>query len=91
MTTLRDIANRSGLSVPTVSRILNPNSITQIRPRDRNIKLVREIADELDYSPNAAARSLASNRTGNIGLFFDFRRSFFIGVTFWSIRYRLPH
>jgi DNA-binding LacI/PurR family transcriptional regulator len=61
--TLRDIAERAEVSVSTVSRVLNdqPGIGAQTRAR------VLTVAQELQFVPNAAAKSLATKRTGNIG------------------------
>ncbi|XID91253.1 LacI family DNA-binding transcriptional regulator [Paenibacillaceae bacterium WGS1546] len=59
-----DVAKKSGLSVVTVSRVLNRSP--SVRPKNRE-KVLRAM-EELDYRPNASARSLASGRTGIIGL-----------------------
>ncbi|WP_343060537.1 LacI family DNA-binding transcriptional regulator [Paenibacillus phyllosphaerae] len=59
-----DVARRSGLSVVTVSRVLN--NAESVRPKNR--EKVLKAMKELDYQPNAAARSLARGRTGIIGL-----------------------
>ncbi|MBW4085630.1 LacI family DNA-binding transcriptional regulator [Paenibacillus sp. S150] len=59
-----DVAKKSGLSVVTVSRVLNGAGSV----RETNRQKVLTAIKELDYRPNAAARSLASGRTGIIGL-----------------------
>lgn len=59
-----DIAKKTGLSVVTVSRVLNNNP----RVRQSNRIKVEEAIKELDYRPNAAARSLSSGKTGMIAL-----------------------
>jgi len=61
--TLRDIAEKADVSVSTVSRVLNdqPGIGDQTRAR------VLAVAQEMRFVPNAAAKSLATNRTGNIG------------------------
>lgn len=59
-----DVARKSGLSVVTVSRVLN-NFPTV---REKNRQRVLEAMKELDYTPNAAARTLASGKTKVIGL-----------------------
>ncbi|MHA6533143.1 LacI family DNA-binding transcriptional regulator [Paenibacillus sp. BAC0078] len=59
-----DVAKKSGLSVVTVSRVINGAGSV----REKNRQKVLEAIKELDYRPNAAARSLASGRTGIIGL-----------------------
>lgn len=59
-----DVAKKSGLSVVTVSRVLNNSSSV----RQKNKERVLQAMKELDYHPNAAARSLARGKTGIIGL-----------------------
>ncbi|WP_331459282.1 LacI family DNA-binding transcriptional regulator [Paenibacillus sp. FJAT-27812] len=59
-----DVARKSGLSVVTVSRVIN-NADT-VREKNRN--KVLQAMKELDYHPNAAARSLARGKTGVIGI-----------------------
>ncbi|MEW4371028.1 LacI family DNA-binding transcriptional regulator [Paenibacillus kandeliae] len=59
-----DVAKRAGLSVVTVSRVLNGAGTV----REKNRLKVLEAIRELDYRPSAAARSLARGRTGTIGL-----------------------
>lgn len=64
--TLADVARAAGVTNSIVSRVLNDDPTLRIRPetRDRIMHQVRE----LDYAPNAAARSLRMSRTGAIGL-----------------------
>ncbi|SFT21020.1 transcriptional regulator, LacI family [Paenibacillus sp. BC26] len=59
-----DVAKKSGLSVVTVSRVLNGAGSV----REKNRQKVLEVMKELDYRPSAAARSLARGKTGIIGL-----------------------
>jgi len=59
-----DVAKRSGLSVVTVSRVINNASSV----REKNRLKVQQAMKELNYLPNSAARSLALGRTGVIGL-----------------------
>ncbi|RUT45237.1 LacI family transcriptional regulator [Paenibacillus anaericanus] len=59
-----DVAKKSGLSVVTVSRVLNNSTSV----REKNRLKVLEAMKELDYHPNAAARSLARGETRIIGL-----------------------
>ncbi|WP_438433784.1 LacI family DNA-binding transcriptional regulator [Gorillibacterium sp. sgz500922] len=61
---IMDVAKKSGLSVVTVSRVLNQSA--SVRPKNR--EKVLQAMRELNYHPNASARSLASGRTGIIGL-----------------------
>lgn len=62
--TLRDVALRAGVSVRTVSNVVN--NFTQISPTMR--ARVQTALDELDYQPNLLARSLRQGRTGIIAL-----------------------
>ncbi len=62
--TLEDVAKQAGVSRATVSRVVNgsPNVSPEVR------KLVLNTIQITGYQPNAAARSLASQRTWMIGL-----------------------
>ncbi len=64
MATIRDVAREAGVSVATVSRVLNGSD----RVREATRTLVRRVARELDYSPHGAARSLITSRTHTIGV-----------------------
>jgi len=59
-----DVAKKSGLSVVTVSRVLNNSSSVRQKNREKVLQAVKE----LNYQPNASARSLALGKTGIIGL-----------------------
>lgn len=61
---LEDIAKRVGVSRSTVSRVVNASPNVRPEVRERVLKEIQETG----YHPNAAARSLVSQRTGIIGL-----------------------
>jgi LacI family transcriptional regulator len=61
--TIKDVARRAGVSVSTVSLVINNSG--PVSPETRQ-KVLRAI-EELGYHPRRFARSLASKRTGNIG------------------------
>lgn len=61
--TAQDIAAAAGVSVASVSRVLNNTGRVGPATRER----ILHIAAQLHYAPNAAARSLASRRTRTIG------------------------
>lgn len=64
---LKDIAEKAGVSITTVSRVLN-NKSSNI-PVSQNTKdMVKKIAKDLNYQPNANARALVSNKTKIIAL-----------------------
>jgi len=62
--TISDIAERAGVSIATVSRVLNGNTPVSEETAER----VRAAIDELQFVPHTAARMLASRRTNTIGL-----------------------
>lgn len=66
MATIRDLAKRAGVSVATVSRVLNNYPDVSEETKERVNALVRE----LNYRPSAAARSLVTRRSNVIGVFF---------------------
>lgn len=63
--TIAEVGRRAGVSIATVSRVLN-NIPGQVSPGTRR-RVLRVIRD-LDYRPNALARSLHQRRTHTIGL-----------------------
>jgi LacI family transcriptional regulator len=62
---ITDVAQRAGVSISTVSRVLN-NSDYPIRPETR--QKVLEAIEELQFRPNDVARSLLLKQTHTIGL-----------------------
>jgi LacI family transcriptional regulator, galactose operon repressor len=64
MATIKDVARLAGVSVATVSRVLNGSAQVSAPRRGR----VQKAAARLNYSPNVAARSLITNRTHTIGV-----------------------
>ncbi|GAA1974666.1 LacI family DNA-binding transcriptional regulator [Microbacterium pumilum] len=62
--TLHDVARAAGVSIKTVSNVIN--DYPHIRP-DTRARVMEAIA-ELGYQPNLSARSLRSGRTGAIAL-----------------------
>lgn len=62
--TIYDVANRVGVSLATVSRVVNGNS----NVRDSTKRKVLDAIEELGYHPNAVARGLASKKTTTIGV-----------------------
>ena len=62
--TIKDIAERAGVSKTTVSFALNDPS----RISDETYKRVMAIVTELDYVPNPVARTLTTKRLGALGL-----------------------
>ncbi|NLY45958.1 MAG: LacI family transcriptional regulator [Tissierella sp.] len=67
--TLNDVAKKAGVSPSTVSRVISNSSRISDATKERVLKCM----DELGYYPNAIARSLAKNKTGNIGVIMPTR------------------
>lgn len=75
--TIKDIAKAAGVSVATVSRVINDNYPVSKEARER----VQQVMQELHYRPNAIAQSLRSNRSNMIGLIVaDLSNQFFMKV-----------
>lgn len=64
MSTIKDIAQRAGVSTATVSYVVNGTRFVSPELRERVLTAITE----LDYRPNAVARSLRQKRTRTIGL-----------------------
>lgn len=63
---MKDIANKCGVSVATVSKALNDQKDIGAKTK----KEVKRVAKELGYFPNSSARALKTKRTYNIGVLF---------------------
>ena len=64
--TINDVARGAGVSMKTVSRVLNKEPNVALKTRQR----VEDIARELNYTPNYAARGLASSRSYMMALMY---------------------
>lgn len=64
--TIRDIAKQAGVSVATVSYVINHRDDQRISEETK--RKVWQIVNLLDYRPNASAKSLATSRTCNVAL-----------------------
>ncbi|MBW7886714.1 MAG: LacI family DNA-binding transcriptional regulator [Caldilineaceae bacterium] len=78
--TLKDIAERVGKSVPTVSRALG--DFGDISPETR--REVQRVAREMGYEPSATARSLQKRRTDNITLILPTAKNLRFSDPFFS-------
>lgn len=75
LTTIKDIAKKTNLSISSVSIILN-NRASRIPKSTRD--MVIKTAKEMNYRPNQAAIALVTKRTKTLGLIVpDIRNSFF--------------
>ena len=73
-TTIHDVARMAGVSIKTVSNVLN--GYASIRPATK--QRVLEAMESLNWTPNLTARGLRSGRTGLINLIIpDLRNAYF--------------
>lgn len=64
---INDVAKEAGVSIKTVSRVLNREQNVRSETREKVLKA----ANKLGYQPNRSARGLAGNRTYLIALLYD--------------------
>lgn len=64
MATLKDVAKEAGLTVTTVSRIINNRGYISDKSRQK----VEQAMQKLNYQPNEVARSLSKQTTNTIGV-----------------------
>ncbi|QAA35120.1 LacI family DNA-binding transcriptional regulator [Clostridium manihotivorum] len=73
-TTISDIAKKSGVSLATVSRVLNNSGYVKDETRNKVLETIKE----MNYTPSAIARSLSKNETNTIGVIVpDITNSYF--------------
>ncbi|MFY8328125.1 LacI family DNA-binding transcriptional regulator [Pseudoalteromonas sp. ZZD1] len=66
-TRIQDVAERAGVSMMTVSRVLNQDQKVSSKTREKVMAVVKE----LNYRPNVSARRLASSKSFFLGLLYD--------------------
>lgn len=72
--TIYDVAREAGVSMATVSRVVNGNKNVKENTRQK----VLAVIERLDYRPNAVARGLASKKTTTVGVVIpDIANSYF--------------
>lgn len=64
-TNIRDVAKAAGVSVATVSKVLNGYTTVNQQTKERVLQVVKETR----FTPNSAARSLVGRRSMTIGMF----------------------
>ncbi|GBG97133.1 catabolite control protein A [Lactococcus termiticola] len=76
-TTIYDVARVAGVSMATVSRVVNGNTNVKEKTKNKVLAAIKE----LDYRPNAVARGLASKRTTTVGVVLPtITSSYFAGI-----------
>ncbi len=72
--TINDVARHAGVSIKTVSRVMN----NEPSVRQDTIDKVMAAVNALQYQPNAAARNLASSRSFSIGYIYDNPNAYYV-------------
>ena len=67
--TIKDVAREAGVSIATVSYVINDRIDIKISEATR--KKVLQVINLLDYSPNQAAKALAANRKSLLGIYIS--------------------
>ncbi|MEI3004641.1 MAG: LacI family DNA-binding transcriptional regulator [Victivallales bacterium] len=67
--TLKEIANRAGVSVMAVSAVMNKTTSTRVSERKRAV--IEQIAREMGYRSNVVARTLRGGQSRMIGILID--------------------
>lgn len=77
MSTIREVARAAGVSVATVSRVINNQGPVKKETRDK----VQQIINEMNYEPNQVARTLFSKTSTMVGIIIpDMQNSFYAQV-----------
>lgn len=79
-TTIEDIAQQAGVSVSTVSRVLNGSTRVSASKR----ALVLAVIERLQYRPSAVAQGLARGRSMTVGVLVQNITSSFFGLMLWG-------
>lgn len=81
MSTLKDVAERAGVTVTTVSRMLNNRGYVSEKTKNK----IRQVMKELNYRPNEFARALSLQRSNFIGLIVPSARNMFFSKVIDSV------
>lgn len=82
-TTIQDIANIAGVAKSTVSSVLSGRN-SEIRVGERTRQRIMQIADEMNYTPQASARALSTGRTYQIGFLLSSKVTMGLANTYFS-------
>lgn len=72
--TIKDVAKLAGVSIKTVSRVINRED--SVKPNTE--KKVQAAIDELQYQPNSSARNLAASQSFAIGYVYDNPNAYYV-------------
>ncbi len=79
--TIRDVAAMAKVSQGTVSKVLNDAPGVGAETRSRILQLIQD----LDYHPDASARSLVAGKTGSIGVIIPHTGSYSMASAYWPV------
>lgn len=85
MATIYQVSELAGVSLATVSRVMNNNA----RVSEKTTAKVKAAMEQLGYRPNSVAQSLASNRTNSVGILVSELHGPFYGAMMSSIETQL--
>ncbi|MDF2179865.1 LacI family DNA-binding transcriptional regulator [Aliiglaciecola sp. CAU 1673] len=72
--TIKEVAQLAGVSIKTVSRVINKEAGV----RDDTVQRVQAAIKELSYEPNLAARNLAGTRSYTLGYVYDNPNAYYV-------------
>ncbi|TYK65875.1 LacI family DNA-binding transcriptional regulator [Colwellia echini] len=72
--TINDVAKQAGVSIKTVSRVMNNEASVRQSTRDK----VQEVVAQLNYKPNLAARNLAGTKSYSVAYIYDNPNAYYI-------------
>ncbi|KGJ90433.1 LacI family DNA-binding transcriptional regulator [Colwellia psychrerythraea] len=72
--TINDVAKLAGVSIKTVSRVINNETSVRQLTREK----VQQAVDELKYQPNLSARNLAGTKSYSIAYIYDNPNAYYI-------------
>jgi len=72
--TINDVAKQAGVSIKTVSRVMNNETSVRQLTRDK----VMAAVNELHYQPNLAARNLAGTKAYSIAFIYDNPNAYYV-------------
>ncbi|MEL7308387.1 MAG: LacI family DNA-binding transcriptional regulator, partial [Pseudomonadota bacterium] len=72
--TINDVAKLAGVSMKTVSRVINKEPSV----RKKTYDIVMDAVNTLNYQPNLAARNLAGTSSFTVGLVYDNPNAYYV-------------
>jgi len=80
--TITDVARRAGVSMKTVSRVMNAEPHVREEVREKVLRVARE----LRYRPKVSARSLAGSRSYQVGFVLSYPSPYFMYAQLGALR-----